>query len=983
MTTRRDNIAKILNYYNDKKNFAKYTAGSWIELEFKLLLDPRGSAPHFVKRPSLAASIQIARQLFQKFREGTAQVEVHQTINFNQNAPRAKLAHGSQGTAHSSLSIAHGSLGAAHGSLGAAHGSLGAAHGSLGAAHQTHIKELHFVEGVQIKEKMRCYTKTRLQSPEFIQCGGSTLKSAISAEIPREKIDQFDFVRFKFRFSFTGSASGRASPWRIDFTLVKEYNGSDLNVIKQIKEKFFILRIDASTLLDSSNEWIWTYADRIEIEFEAIESTISATDVTGISLLIQEEKSECLLDKICSVIKLSNSASSANTLKKMLPNAIEINKRQYYDEILLCIDNYYLTDKADGVRAILALEFRRDDHASVQMCTSWYTSAEHSAPEVPAQTDRFAHLPAAHSEQFIVECEYINGKFYAYDVLVYANVNLTLLSFSHRLEYLQRLGDIWPEFLFVKYFVKLTGDNYSDKIRAMHAGHLAPNAKDYEVDGLIFTSSQEPYASTRHYKWKPIEKMTIDFMVKKCPKILLGKAPYVVKPGKCLYLLFSGINTAQIKNFSMKHIRHYKELFPRATGDYRPIQFSPSDNPLAYLYWHPCGDLTAEDEKDQGSGLADELDGEIAELTYCGGEWRLVRIRHDRADDLAKQGYFGNNYKVAEITWRNYINPLTLELICAPKTHFDSGFYFVDAGYQTHTALRKFHNIVKYNILAKHAAGVEWLVDLGCGKGQDLLKYRKLHITNVLFVDSNENNLCELISRKHGLKLEAARSGTAIYVKKMDLCRPWGENLEELATSIIPLRGSANVVVCNFAIHYIVHNKQSIENLARLVKNLLAPGGKFIFTCLDGSAVFDALRDVRAQSTVTPGPRAQSTVTPGPRAQSTVTPGPRAQSTVTPDLFWGDQRNYCIRASSAMPSFTGIDQHIDILLPFSDGQMYREALVNMALLERIFTKNKFVKTAQDSFGLFLPLFVRDYPDQLSELDLQYTKMHKYAVYTLG
>ncbi len=51
-------------------------------------------------------------------------------------------------------------------------------------------------------------------------------------------------------------------------------------------------------------------------------------------------------------------------------------------------------------------------------------------------------------------------------------------------------------------------------------------------------------------------------------------------------------------------------------------------------------------------------------------------------------------------------------------------------------------------------------MDLGAGKGQDLHKYIQLNVKNVLFIDENINNLCELVDRKY----EISKSTTCINI---------------------------------------------------------------------------------------------------------------------------------------------------------------------------------------------------------------------------
>jgi hypothetical protein len=51
----------------------------------------------------------------------------------------------------------------------------------------------------------------------------------------------------------------------------------------------------------------------------------------------------------------------------------------------------------------------------------------------------------------------------------------------------------------------------------------------------------------------------------------------------------------------------------------------------------------------------------------------------------------------------------------------------------------------------------------------------------------------------------------------------------------------AQFVVCNFAIHYFCGNSDTIKNFLSLVSSMLKIGGVFMFTTMNGKAVFDLL----------------------------------------------------------------------------------------------------------------------------------------------
>ena len=128
-------------------------------------------------------------------------------------------------------------------------------------------------------------------------------------------------------------------------------------------------------------------------------------------------------------------------------------------------------------------------------------------------------------------------------------------------------------------------------------------------------------------------------------------------PGHTLYFLFVGISADMMRQFGLTRCPGYAELFPaheRNTG-YFPIQFSPSDQPYAYLFHYPNETVGRDGKKvpsepienrivELGLPSLDSADGNDA--TPAPG-WQLNRVRSDRDEDLQRGRLFGNNFKTA------------------------------------------------------------------------------------------------------------------------------------------------------------------------------------------------------------------------------------------------------------------------------------------------------------------------------------------------
>jgi SAM-dependent methyltransferase len=593
------------------------------------------------------------------------------------------------------------------------------------------------------------------------------------------------------------------------------------------------------------------------------------------------------------------------SVKNLLNSVIELNKRIYYFDLLPSIEKYYITDKADGLKCLLIL-----GNKIKYWDNKLYTISEE-----------------AFGETTVIECERVGDKFLGYDLLMFNGSYVTDKPFYERLKLLRTISS---PFLSIKKFVRLEKNTYKTSIREM------AETKEYQTDGLIFTRADTCYAETKHYKWKPIT--TIDFLVKSCPKELLGKNPYVKKDTN-LYLLFCGISEISFRKLNMKFISSYNKMFPHLSK-YFPIQFSPSDYPNVFIW---------------NSDISD-LDGKIIELRWeneQSGQWEFVKVREDRALDIAG-GYFGNDYRTAEFIWRNYKNPLTLEHLCGKD--ISQELYFKIEHSEIHQNIRKYNNAVKYELINKYVKEKKWVVDLACGKGQDIFKYINNRARNLLLIDINENNICAVIDRKfsYAYNHQYDKSKVGIYTQQMDLNKLYVDNLLKLDNSGIPINKiDIGTVVCNFGIHYFCETKKTIENLALFISNIMPKGSRFIFTCLDGKKVAELL-----------------------------------------DTFgeWGDGKKYFLKYSENnkpsdktedkdTESIKLLGKKIKILLPFST-DLQEEPLVDLSAVKAIFSRHKLSLESELGFDTFMEKIKSSkfYTGQLYEDDINYISLLSFSIY---
>jgi len=166
----------------------------------------------------------------------------------------------------------------------------------------------------------------------------------------------------------------------------------------------------------------------------------------------------------------------------------------------------------------------------------------------------------------------------------------------------------------------------------------------------------------------------------------------------------------------------------------------------------------------------------------------------------------------------------------------------IGADCDTHSDVRHFHNSVKselYKYAMTHfqsSRNGPFLLDLSCGRGGDIHKWRKSGFKNITGVDVNEDAIHEAKKRWRNADYRDVRAFFAV----QDLTSP---NLLENMGRI--LRGAFECCSMHFAIHYIANPARSkaLETLFQGISTWLKPGGIFICTYPDGDRILKMLDD--------------------------------------------------------------------------------------------------------------------------------------------
>lgn len=856
------------NILFDKIGSIKPQDDSKLEIEVRYFIDERKKANIYCTMYSKEKTIDIAKKLIEKYKDKPSVIS--QTINFISNE---------------------------------------------------NIKQMVFLNGEQQKNKLTHYKKTKIINPML--CTHNTLpmyRFAASFETPISEFSVTAATMARIRLRYTMHIN---KEWQLDLTLVKNLDDFSIpDKLKSIKSQMFF-EISTSTFVEKAP---WHFADLIEFELEytgkrftvaslpetnAIFDFIERQEVnTSDESPTSNSEYQRVIQQIAQLIRPSQSRG-IDGLERLSNRVIELDKNMFLQDVMPNITNYYITDKIDGYRAMLYI-------------------ADGICHVVTKELTTFKVKDT--KNVYILDCEEYgdegsnSGKhYYVFDVMVFKGSIQVNEPFSKRLKLFDSVLSLSDK-LKLKPFEKLT-DDFQAQIKTFKQLQLK---KPYETDGIILTPSDGKYVTMQVYKYKPIEKLSIDFVIKKCPDSLLGIAPYTAKPNHTLYLLFSGMSRHTFKQLALEFVRNYDDIFPgidlRHPPDYFNYQFQPSNYTYAYLYW----------------GSDDTLDGKVGEFlcqeciqkknyTPSVNIWHLHKIRSDKK--------MGNNFKVAELAWMTYKDPLIIEDLD------NNDLYFQQHDNELQKASRHFNSFTKGQILAQFK-GTEWVMDLASGKGQDLFRYAGLNYKNAIFLEINNTALLELIHRKYDLK---ETNSMNIQIHQLDMTADYKANITTLETDIV-IPSGVNLIVCNFAFHYFLKDNKSLKNVTKFIDHYLKPGGRFVFTAFDAKAIVQLLNENKGNWTI----------------------------------MSGKDIKYSIKKEYTTTLLEPVGQKIDVLLPFSNNTYYSEYLVNIDHIASEFEKLGFTLEINESFGEYLDSYKKQNGrgfHAMDENDKKYTSLyHNYCFY---
>jgi len=436
-------------------------------------------------------------------------------------------------------------------------------------------------------------------------------------------------------------------------------------------------------------------------------------------------------------------------------------------------------------------------------------------------------------------------------------------------------------------------------------GNLHSKLKDdtlpYYIDGLIFTPrdlsvgglfpGDTPRDGTwpLTFKWKPPQYNSIDF------KVEIDKSDFVVredaKHGTQVFKVGTllvgatddgaGGSIGYLDPLSTRHPKQSNVPGQGGKGRYILRSFNPVVSPADHV--DRChllvdaqaagGTIRCENGDVIEDGAIVEFRYEISEPVAVPFRWKPMRVRHDKVRP--------NFSTIAASNWKSIQFPVTEGMVCGDDMVVEDEVLDDDAYYlrlysrdkSATKPMLHFHNHwVKDACMLKRVAAltegrISSVLDIACGKGNDLPRWLKYKVERVVGVDIVEENILNAEdgayarvrgSRNRGdlrhvfVTMDASKTIDSTTINQIEqpslreIARAaWGIERTERTEDIFGIAvDKFQLVTCNFAVHYFFDKEASLKAFAGNVARHLAKGGHFIGTCFDKARIERLLRTV-------------------------------------------------------------------------------------------------------------------------------------------
>jgi len=674
-------------------------------------------------------------------------------------------------------------------------------------------------------------TKKRLDIKDNPEWGYRISKSTERREKNAPAGFKPDILRCRERFSFrTDDPDGLFYGIIFDLTAVKEYQLSSPRSENMMREKYEI-ELEREKTVGSVS------FDSLRVAYEAILEAIQSSRISA--------QPPMSLDQRQRAIRRHNALFKEEIQKKNIGmhNPYRLFKDYWnkpknikVDSLIDPRSNWAVTAKLDGSRRFLLItEF--GTYACSPPEDVWRVGP---ANRMFATTLLDGEYVEIKDDDGVVT----NAIYFVFDILFYKSRDVRGANFLTRLRYanevargIQLGGNI--EVRAKKFFTE--GTTY-EKTSSAFEDVRKLEGEGFGLDGLIFQPYIR-YLNNYTYKWKPPRNLTIDFLLL---PVEVTKGGVAAIKGKHNYCPPKGKNefSTLVGRRGGKTVRNIK--VPSEGENAEGEEVEEIENTGEQVVEKQDDDIFKGTTAYPFKGTISIPGGELFGMPVSG---RIVECAWNEASEVFVPVRFRedrdrlNNIATATDVWRDIMNPVPSATIKGENLQ----------------AMRRFHNNVKYEVLCdtlkrvhnilkelscdKLESKKSVIIDIGTGRGGDLMKWQRLGVSTVYAVEPSATNRAEMKKRLR----EITKGDPNGYKVKVITVPTVVEDTSNIVSTLGDNISDVNAMFAFFSLTFIPKNEETYSAFFDTLDQTVPEGGFFSGIVLDGGRVRKLLDAVRKE----------------------------------------------------------------------------------------------------------------------------------------
>ena len=437
---------------------------------------------------------------------------------------------------------------------------------------------------------------------------------------------------------------------------------------------------------------------------------------------------------------------------------------------------------------------------------------------------------------YVFDTEFYNNTYYIFDVIYFVDDEHSNLNYIKRMKLIENIN--LPNIMKVKpyYYIK----DWDKLIEIVNTSYHDPDGND--IDGIIVQVIDLPYNTKQYisYKLKRRIMNTIDFYVHESRLYLTNRTNDKIVKNFDEKVLNINLNGVQLSSFTTPFYKDLGIYNDSISYMVRSNKDLISDYPLKY-------------QKEILIAIDKNIEDKIYEFGFIEYEGRvyLIPIR-ERVDKP-----YPNSYRVGLCNLETYFNPLSTSNTTYFQKQDNPDRSIINLYHDMSHAFRDaiLNNLISHlNKLVNRTNDLN-IFDLCGGRGGDIFKLSSLvNIKNLMVEDADKNALVSYFNRVKGIikgqgqgqgqgqeRRRKTRRGKEQDFKMRIIDIPLSTNNDD----IIKMAGDItyDLIIMNFAIHYLCTDIKNIDKLIDLVSLCLKSNGLFMVTYYDGEKILKLLGD--------------------------------------------------------------------------------------------------------------------------------------------